>query len=79
MPVPPQLVGVLQTFFSVYVEPDGGARGLGGGVGEDDAGGEIPDGALATGFYGFEIALDMGPVPVGFLLLYASASFFLHH
>lgn len=79
MPVPTELIGVLEAFFSVDVESDGRPRGLCGGVSQDDAGRKIPDGALAAGFYGFEVALDVCPVPVRFFFLCSSASFFLHH
>ena len=69
---------ILQRFLGIDVEPNGGAGGIGGRVGEDDAGWKVPDGAFAIVLYGFEVALDMSPVPVGFLFVAAFGGFLLH-
>lgn len=79
MPVPAEVVGVLQALFGIDVEPDVGTRGFAGGVGEDDTGCEIPDGALTIGLYGLEVALDVGPVPVRLLLLVVLGGLLIHH
>lgn len=78
MPVPAEVVGVLEGLFSVDVEADVGPRGLAGGIGEDDAGRQIPNGALAVGLDGLEVALDVRPVPVRLLLLVVLARFLIH-
>ena len=69
MPVPTELVGILERLFSVNIEPDRGSGCLSGGVGEDDPGRETPDGAFPVTLDCLEVALNMGPIPVRFLLL----------
>ncbi len=78
MPIPPQLTRVLKRLLGVDVQPHVGARGLGGGVGEHDAGSEVPDGAFAVGFDGLEVAFDMRPIPIGLVLLVVLAGLLLH-
>ena len=38
VPVPAKFMRILQRFLGIDVEPNGGAGGIGGRVGEDDAG-----------------------------------------
>ncbi len=78
MPVPPQFVGVLERLLGVDVEADVGPCVVAGWVGEDDAGGEVPDGALAVGLHRFQVALDVSPVPVGLLLLVVFVRLLVH-
>lgn len=78
VPVPAEVVGVLQRLLGVDVEADVGPRGLAGGVGEDDAGRQVPDGALPVGLDRLEVALDVRPVPVWLLLLVVLARFLIH-
>lgn len=69
MPVPAELIGVLEGLFGVDVESDWGSGVVGGGVGKDDAGWQVPDGGFSVALYSFEVALHMGPVPVGLILV----------
>ena len=78
MPVPAEVVGVLEALLGVDVEADVGPRGLAGRVGENDAGRQVPDGALPVGLHGLEVAFDVRPVPVGLLLLIVLARFLIH-
>ena len=78
MPVPSELMRVLEGLFCVDVESDGGSGGVGGGISEDDAGGEVPYGAFTVALNCFEVALYVGPVPVRFFFLMYLANFFLH-
>lgn len=78
MPVPAKLMGILQRFLGVDVESNRGAGGVSRGVGEDDAGREVPDGAFTVVLDGFEVALDVSPVPVGFLFVAAFGGFLIH-
>lgn len=78
VPVPAEVVGELEGLLSVDVEADVGPGGLTGGVGEDDAGCQVPDGALPVGLDSLEVAFNVRPVPVGLLLLVVLARFLIH-
>ena len=79
VPVPTEIIRKLQALLSIDIEPDVGAGGLTGGVGKDDTRCQIPNGALAAGLHGLEIALDVRPVPVRLLLLVVLRRLLIHH
>ena len=69
VPVPAEFRGVLEGLFCVDVEPHVGIGVFWSGVGKNDSGGQTPYDTFLTGFINLECAFDLGPVPVGLVLL----------